>query len=108
MNLANSKERQRTESIILSTLGSHAIHQQFVETLITSGLTVEKALHLSRDCSIMLSAVDTEERLRAFLPLAEQMVEEGLMVLSDVDVIKYSCRVQEVDLAERGLGRSSI
>jgi PII-like signaling protein len=52
----------------------------------------DSALHLSHDCSIMLSAVDTEEKLRAFLPLVEQMVEEGLVVLSDVDIIKYSHR----------------
>ena len=41
----------------------------------------DKALHLSHDCSIMLSAVDTEEKLRSFLPLVDQMVEEGLVVL---------------------------
>jgi len=57
----------------------------------------DTALHLSRDCSIMLSAVDSEEKLRALLPLVDQMVEEGLVVFSDVDIIKYSCRAQEPD-----------
>jgi PII-like signaling protein len=52
----------------------------------------DKPLHLSQDSSIMLSAVDTEEKLNAFLPLVDQMVEEGLVVLSDVDIIKYSHR----------------
>lgn len=52
----------------------------------------DKPLHLSHDCSIMISVVDAEEKLRAFLPLVEQMVEEGLVVLSDVDIIKYSYR----------------
>jgi PII-like signaling protein len=52
----------------------------------------ENPLHLSRDRSIMISVVDTEEKLRAFLPILDQMVEEGLVVLSDVDVIKYSHR----------------
>lgn len=55
----------------------------------------DKPLHLSRDASIMLSAVDTEEKLRAFLPMAEQMVEEGLVTLSDVDIIQYSSRSPE-------------
>jgi PII-like signaling protein len=58
----------------------------------------DKPLHMSRDSSIMLSAVDTEEKLQAFLPLVEQMVEEGLVVLSDVDIIKYSHRPLETDL----------
>ena len=40
----------------------------------------DKGLHLSHDCSIMLSAVDTEDKLRSFLPLVDQMVEEGLVV----------------------------
>jgi PII-like signaling protein len=57
----------------------------------------DKALHLSHDSSIMLSAVDTEEKLRSFLPLVEKMVEEGLVVLSDADIIKYSYRALELD-----------
>jgi PII-like signaling protein len=52
----------------------------------------ESPLHLSHDCSIMLSIVDTEEKLRAFLPVVDQMVQEGLVVLSDVDIIKYAHR----------------
>jgi len=60
----------------------------------------EKPLHLSRDASIMLSAVDTEENLRAFLPLVDQMVEEGLVVFSDVDIIKYSYRAHDADQPE--------
>jgi PII-like signaling protein len=60
----------------------------------------DKALHLSHDCSIMLSAVDSEEKLRALLPIVDQMVEEGLVVFSDVDIIKYSYRAQEVELPE--------
>lgn len=49
-------------------------------------------LRLSRDSSIMLTVVDTEEKLRAFLPIVEEMVVEGLVVLSDVDIIKYAYR----------------
>lgn len=55
----------------------------------------EKPLRLSHDSSIMLSVIDTEEKIDAFLPLVEQMVEEGLVVLSDVDIIKYAYRAQE-------------
>lgn len=57
----------------------------------------ESPLHLSHDASILLSAVDTEEKLRAFLPRVEEMVEEGLVVFSDVDIIKYAHR--PLDLA---------
>ncbi|MGH9606663.1 MAG: DUF190 domain-containing protein [Terracidiphilus sp.] len=57
----------------------------------------EKPLHLSHDCSIMLSVIDSDEKLQAFLPMVEQMVEEGLVVLSDVDIIKYSYRAIPAD-----------
>lgn len=55
----------------------------------------DKPLHLSHDSSILLSVIDTEEKLRSFLPVIESMVTEGLIVLSDVDIIKYSHRTLE-------------
>ncbi len=50
----------------------------------------DKALSLSHDRPIMLAVIDTEEKLRSFTPILDQMVQQGLVVLSDVDVIKYS------------------
>ncbi len=60
----------------------------------------DKPLHLSHDSSIMLSAIDTEDKLRVFLPMVEQMVQERLVVLSDVEIIKYSHRAIEVEIGE--------
>jgi PII-like signaling protein len=57
----------------------------------------DSALHLSHDRPVMLSAVDTEERLRAFLPVLDDMVQQGLVVFSDVDVIKYTHDYQEAE-----------
>lgn len=45
--------------------------------------------------SVMLSAIDTAEKLQAFLPIVDQMVEEGLVVFSSVDIIKYAYRPLE-------------
>jgi PII-like signaling protein len=50
----------------------------------------DAALSLSHDRPILLSIVDSEEKIRAFIPILDQMVQQGLVVLSDVDVIKYS------------------
>ena len=55
----------------------------------------ERALNLLHDCSIMISVIDTQEKLQQFLPLVDAMVQEGLVVLSDVDIIKYSHRPAE-------------
>ena len=50
----------------------------------------DSTLNLSHDAPILLTAVDSEEKLRAIIPVLDQMVKQGLVVLSDVDVIKYS------------------
>jgi PII-like signaling protein len=42
---------------------------------------------------VMLSVVDEEPKIRAYLPVLDQMVKEGLVVVSDVDVIKYTHRL---------------
>lgn len=60
----------------------------------------DKPMHMSHDSSIMLSVIDSEEKLRAFLPVVDQMVQEGLVVLSNVDIIKYSYRASEIETPE--------
>ncbi|MGB7285180.1 MAG: DUF190 domain-containing protein [Candidatus Acidiferrum sp.] len=45
---------------------------------------------LSHDRPMMLSVIDTEEKLRKVMPLLDEMVKQGLVVLSDVDIIKYT------------------
>jgi len=45
---------------------------------------------LSHDSPVMLSIVDTEEKLRRLTPVLDEMVQQGLVVLSDVDIIKYT------------------
>jgi PII-like signaling protein len=55
----------------------------------------QKTMHLSHDRPILLSIVDTEEKLRAFTPILDDMVVQGLVVLSDVDIVKYTHTVPE-------------
>ena len=55
----------------------------------------QKTLNLSHDHPIMLSIVDAEEKLLAFAPVLDDMVKQGLVVLSDVDIIKYTHNVQD-------------
>jgi len=50
----------------------------------------QKTLSLSHDRPIMLSVVENEEKLRGFLPLLDDMVQQGLVVLSNVDIVKYT------------------
>lgn len=50
----------------------------------------DSALHLSHDRPIMLSVVDTEEKFRTYFPVLDQMVQQGLVALSDVDIVRYT------------------
>ncbi|MFZ0636874.1 MAG: DUF190 domain-containing protein [Candidatus Acidiferrales bacterium] len=50
----------------------------------------QKALQLSHDHPMMLSVIDTEEKLRKFSLILDGMIQQGLVVLSDVDIIKYT------------------
>lgn len=50
----------------------------------------ETTLNLSHDRPMMLSVVDTEEKLKVYFPILDSMVQQGLVVLSDVDIVKYS------------------
>lgn len=57
----------------------------------------DAALSLSHDRPIVLSVVDADEKLQAFMPILDQMVQQGLVVLSDVDVIKYTHNYQKAE-----------
>ncbi len=54
-------------------------------------------LSLSHDRPILLSVVDTEEKLQNFMPILDEMVQQGLVVLSNVDIIKYTHNYQKVE-----------
>lgn len=54
-----------------------------------STLVRKRHLLFSSDRPIMVSVVDTEEKIRQLIPQLEEMVDEGLIALSDVEVIRY-------------------
>src|ERR1700679_2484781 len=43
----------------------------------------------SSDRPIMVSVIDTEENLNKLLPALDEMVDEGLIAMSEVEVIRY-------------------
>jgi PII-like signaling protein len=48
-----------------------------------------RVFDLSSDLPVLIEIVDTEENVRAFIPLLDEMVHEGLVTLESVDVIHY-------------------
>jgi len=51
-----------------------------------------KRLLTSADLPIVVCLIDTREKIETFLPTIERMVSEGLIAMSDVEVIRYSGR----------------
>jgi PII-like signaling protein len=49
-----------------------------------------KLLEVSTDLPIVVEIVDAEERIRAFLPVVDELVTEGLVTLEAVRVLKYA------------------
>ena len=55
----------------------------------TSRIHTAKLLRLSEDLPIIVEIVDSEEKIQAFLPVIDEMVQEGLVTLEAVKVIQY-------------------
>jgi PII-like signaling protein len=51
-----------------------------------------KHLLTSSDLPIMVCVIDEMSKIEAFLPALEHMVGEGLIAISDVEVIRYTHR----------------
>ena len=56
-----------------------------------------RLLSLSEDLPVVIVIVDAEDRIRAFLPELDELVAEGLVILDEVDVIRYVGRSSEAD-----------
>jgi uncharacterized protein len=54
-----------------------------------------RLLSLSDDLPVAVVIVDTEERVRAFLGDLEELITEGLVIVDDVEVVKYVGRPRQ-------------
>ncbi len=54
-----------------------------------SRLHTAKILRLSQDLPTVIEIVDKEERIQAFLPLLDSMVDEGMITVERVHIIAY-------------------
>jgi uncharacterized protein len=46
-------------------------------------------LSFSHDAPVMVTVIDSEQKIQKLLPFLDKMVDEGLIAISDVEVIKY-------------------
>src|SRR6266700_110811 len=55
----------------------------------SSRLHTAKVLRLSMDLPLIIEIVDSEEKIKAFLPVLDEMMKGGLVTLEQVRVIDY-------------------
>ena len=55
----------------------------------SSHVHTTRMLSLSEDLPVAIVIVDSEERIRDFLPQLDQLVTEGLVIIDPVEVIRY-------------------
>ena len=55
----------------------------------SSRLHTSKILRLSEDLPLVIEIVDSEEKIRGFLPVLDRMMTSGLVTLEKVQVLQY-------------------
>lgn len=68
----------------------------------SSHIHTARILSLSEDLPCSIVIVDTDEKVRAFLPEIDELVTEGLVMLDSVEVVKYASRSLDGSGAEPG------
>ncbi|GAA2479621.1 MULTISPECIES: DUF190 domain-containing protein [Actinomycetes] len=68
----------------------------------SSRIHTSRLLSLSEDLPVAVVVVDTEERVRAFLPQLDELVREGLVTLDECEVVRYVGRAPGADPAAAG------
>jgi PII-like signaling protein len=61
----------------------------------SSRLHTAKILRLSYDLPLVIEIVDSEEKLREFLPVLDEMMSGGLVTLEKIKVIDYRGATEE-------------
>ena len=60
----------------------------------SSRIHTTKILRLSEDLPLVIEIVDTEEKIKAFLPILDEMMPSGLVTLEKVQVLYYGKHVK--------------
>lgn len=70
----------------------------------SSRIHTSRILSLSDDLPIAIVIVDTEDKINDFLPQLDDLIDEGLVIIDDVEVYRYAGRA--TDRPEARGGRS--
>lgn len=54
-----------------------------------------RILSLSEDLPVVVIIIDAAERIRGFLPQLDELIDEGMVIVDEVEVIRYVGREHE-------------
>lgn len=60
----------------------------------SSMIHTTRLLDLAEDLPLVVIIVDAEDRIRAFLPQLDELVTEGMVMLDQVEVVRYVAKEQ--------------
>lgn len=58
----------------------------------SSLIHTERLLSLAEDLPVVVIIIDAEERIRAFLPRLDELVDARMIIVDEVDVLRYQGR----------------
>jgi PII-like signaling protein len=61
----------------------------------SSRIHTTRILSLSEDLPLAIVIVDTDDKIRGFLPQLDELITEGLVIIDPVEVIRYAGRTGE-------------
>jgi PII-like signaling protein len=61
----------------------------------SSHIHTSRILSLSDDLPVAIVIVDAVDRIEAFLPELDGLIDEGLVIIDDVEVYRYAGRTQD-------------
>jgi uncharacterized protein len=92
------KSRPLYEAVILKARESHLAGATVLRGPMgfghSSRLHTTKILRLSEDLPLVIEIVDTEDKIKAFLPTLDAMMTSGLVTLEKVQVLQYGAHVK--------------
>lgn len=81
------------EAIVLKAremqLGGATVLRGHIGFGLSSRIHTTKILRLSQDLPIVIEIVDSQEKIDAFLPVLDEMMQSGLVTLEKVQVLQY-------------------
>lgn len=73
----------------------------------SSHIHTSRILSLSDDLPIAIVIVDTEDKIDGFLPELDDLIDEGLVIVDDVEVYRYVGRAKSADRSRGRAGGES-